>query len=535
MNLTLSLLLPLSLGQPLMPGVPSAAMSSRMGTSPQMGAFPQMGAPGMAGCPAPGMPGCGYAPPGHMSSGALHPGPLVPCPPVAPPAPVLAAKVLLPEGMTVTVYPGTPMAKAIPIGSTVGFRPGYSYRLAISNIPGRPGETLYPVLEIRGSLIPRAKMNYMEFPTPIFISALDVQRALQGALITKAIYLEDPEKATPVQTEPDEPLEFTDTTPEEALAAAKEYGRLVAVMRLGGRWPDAELLKMMAVPNTILLPGEARLASPSLPPNLACNGVALFDPLIGPKPANEECFIDGGDKGPRLGIGPRQQLGGLNVTDVSAEYTILDKRKVTTSNVVCLCIPRFAIRRVETGLGRMELVVAPQGAEQTTGRVVVSSNLPPQAVATRQKPVEVEGAIRPVQQVGREGIHIAVSANRPSAIATSVGTAVAASVVGPEELNLSGPFVVCKAVEPAGPVKIGEEVTFTLTYRNNTRLPIRDVVLSDSLSPRLAYIAGSASSDRPTNVTTSENEAGSLILRFELPGELPPNQGGVVKFRAKVR
>lgn len=523
MNLTLSLLLPLSLGQPMMPGTPHSAVP------------PRMGVPTMPGCPAPGMPGCGYATPGMSHPGQLHPGPLVPCPPVAPPAPVLAAKVLLPTGMTVTVYPGTPMSKTIPTGATVGFRPGYSYRLAISNIPGRPGETLYPVLEVRGSLIPRAKMNYMEFPTPIFISELDVQRALQGALITKAIYLEDPEKATPVQTEPDEPLEFTDATPEEALAAAKEYGRLVAVLRLGDRRPDAELLKVMAVQNTILLPGESRLAAPPLPPNLACTGVALFDPLIGPKPANEECFIDGGDKGPRLGIGPRQQLGGLNVTDVAAEYTILDKRKVTTSNVVCLCIPRFAIRRVEVGLGRMELVVAPLGAEQTTGRVVVSSNHQPQAVATRLKPVEVDGAIRPVQQVGREGIHIAVGTNRPSAIATSVGTAVAASVVGPDELNLSGPFVVCKAVEPEGPVKIGDEVTFTLTYRNNTRLPISDVVLSDSLSPRLAYIAGSASSDRPTNVTTSENESGSLILRFELPGTLPANQGGVVKFRAKVR
>jgi uncharacterized repeat protein (TIGR01451 family) len=515
MNLTLSLLLPLTFGQPMLPGssVP-----------------PRMGVPMMPGCPVPGMPDCGVAPPGQ-----LHPGPLVPCPPLAPPAPVLAAKVLVPEGMTVTVYPGTKQAKIIPAGATVGFRPGYSYRLAISNIPGRPGETLYPVLEVRGSLIPRAKMNYMEFPTPVFISALDVQRALQGALVTKAIYLENPEKATPVQTEPDEPLEFTDATPDEALAAAKEYGRLVAVLRLGDRRPDAELLAVMAVPNTILLPGESRLAAPSLPPNLACAGVPLFDPLIGPKPANEECFIDGGDKGPRLGIGPRQQLGGLDVTDVAAEYTILDKRKVTTSNVVCLCIPRFAIRRVETGLGRMELVVAPLGAEQTTGRVVVSSNLPPQAVTTRQKPVEVEGAIRAMQQVGREGIHIAVGMNRPSAIATSVGTAVVASVVGPEELNLSGPFVVCKAVDPDGPVKIGDEVTFTLTYRNNTRLPISDVVLSDSLSPRLAYIPGSASSDRPTNVTTSENEAGSLIVRFELPGTLPAGQGGVVKFRAKVR
>ena len=497
MNLTLSLLLPLAIGQP--------------------GMMP-------AGCQT------GYCPPGQ-----LHPGPLVPCPPVAPPAPVLAATVVVPGDMTVTVYPGTPTATVVKPGATVGFRPGYSYRLAIGNIPGRPGETIYPVLEVRGSLIPRAKMNPMEFPTPIFISGLDIQRALQGNLVTKAIYLEDPEKATPIQTEPDEPIEFTDVSVDEAFAAAEEYGRLVAVLRIGDRRPDPDLLQAMAVDNTILLPGESTLGPPPVPPNLACAGVPLFDPLLGPKPLNEECFIDGGDKGPRLGIGPNLRLGGLNVTDVAAEYTILDKRKVTTSNIVCICVPRFAIRRVETGLVNLGVTVGPGAVDQLTGRVVVSDALTPQMVVTREKPVEVEGSIRPVQQVGIVGVDTIVGTVRPSAIGTSIGTAVVASVVGPEEVNLSGPFTLCKAVDPDGPVKIGDVVTFTLTYRNNTRLPVRDIVLSDSLSPRLAYLPGSASSDRPTNVSSTENEAGSLILRFELPGELPPGQGGVVKFQARVR
>lgn len=493
MNLTLSLLLPLTLCQPGEPG----ALATGVGT---------------------------------------HPGPVMHAPgPMGMKAPVLAAKVIVPGGMTVTVYPGTKMAKTLPAGSVVGFRPGYSYRLAISNILGFPGQTLYPVLEVRGSLIPRPKMNYLEFPTPIFISGLDVQRALQGAIVTKAIYLEDPELATPVQTEPDEPLEFTELTPEEAIEAAQEYGRLVAVLRIGDRRPEADVLEATAIANTILFPGDKHLGAPQCPPHLACAGVPLFDPLIGPKPCDEECFIDGGDKGPRLGIGPGLRLGGLDVTDVAAEYTILDKRRVTTSNIVCLCVPRFAIRRAEVGLGRMEVIAGPQGTEQIVGRVVISDAIPPQVVVAREKPVEVNGAIRPAMQVGTEGVHIAIGTTKPSAIATSIGTAVVASVVGPEELNLGGPFVVCKAVDPEGPVKIGDIVTFTLTYRNNTRHPISDVVLSDSLSPRLAYVPGSASSDRPTNVTTSLNEVGSVILRFDLPGVLPAGQGGVVKFQAKVR
>jgi hypothetical protein len=55
------------------------------------------------------------------------------------------------------------------------------------------------------------------------------------------------------------------------------------------------------------------------------------------------------------------------------------------------------------------------------------------------------------------------------------------------------------------------------------------------LSARLEYVPGSAQSDRPSNFTTVENEVGSVIVRWELPGTLLPGQSGVVKFKAKVR
>ena len=41
----------------------------------------------------------------------------------------------------------------------------------------------------------------------------------------------------------------------------------------------------------------------------------LYDPILGPKGPKEECFLDGGDKGDPLGIGPSGALGGLNATD----------------------------------------------------------------------------------------------------------------------------------------------------------------------------------------------------------------------------
>jgi uncharacterized repeat protein (TIGR01451 family) len=78
-------------------------------------------------------------------------------------------------------------------------------------------------------------------------------------------------------------------------------------------------------------------------------------------------------------------------------------------------------------------------------------------------------------------------------------------------------------------------VTFTIRYRNGTFHSVSDLLLSDSLSGRLEYVPGSAAADRPSNVTTTENEAGSVIIRFEIPGPIPPGQTGVVKFRARVR
>jgi hypothetical protein len=55
------------------------------------------------------------------------------------------------------------------------------------------------------------------------------------------------------------------------------------------------------------------------------------------------------------------------------------------------------------------------------------------------------------------------------------------------------------------------------------------------LSGRLEYLPGSAETDRPANFTTADNEAGSVIVRWDLPGVLLPGQAGMVRFKAKVR
>ena len=83
--------------------------------------------------------------------------------------------------------------------------------------------------------------------------------------------------------------------------------------------------------------------------------------------------------------------------------------------------------------------------------------------------------------------------------------------------------------------QIGDIVTFFLKYTNQGGQPITDVVVSDSLTARLEYVPGSARSDRDSVFTTQPNEAGSLILRWEINGALPPGQNGVVSFQARIR
>ena len=459
-----------------------------------------------------------------------------PCPPLGPPAPLLAGRVLAPAGVKVTVLPGSPAATTLATPTVVGFRPGYVYRLALTDLPGHPGRALYPVLEVRGSLVPRPGMRYMEFPAPVYVTQDDIDKALAGGLVTKVVYLEDPTKAVPIESRPDLPLEFGEATVEDALTAAVDNGRLVAVLRFGDRVPDADELARAAVPGTVLLPGDNRLAAPAAPPLFAACPVQFFDPILGPKPLTEECFTDGGDVGPRIGVGPRGRLGGLNPTDVALEYTILGRRRVATANEVCICSPRFAIRRADVLPSGVLRVVNIDAVTQAAPGSQYVALTPIAGVANRVKPVANVARLRPGLMISQNGIEEFVGLTAPRAVGIVNRTAVLATVAEVEEItSFPNELALTKAVEPAGPVRPGDEVTFTLRYRNGTFHPVTELMLSDSLSGRLEYVAGSAESDRPANVTTSPNEAGSVVLRFEIPGPVPPGQTGVVKFRARVR
>ncbi len=457
------------------------------------------------------------------------------CPPSGPPAPVLAVQAVLADGMTVVPSPADPKAAAYPTGTVFGFRPGYRYHLKIDNLPGRPGESLYPVLEVRGSIVPRPGMRYMEYPASVTVTAADVEKAFAGRMVTKVIYLEDPSRAVPQEATPDKPIEVGAETVERALQEAELNGRLVAVLRIGDRTPSGEELARLAVPNTVLVPGTT-LGPAAAPPYLGCSAVPLYDPILGPKSSDLECFINGGNVDANLGIGLDGGVYPLRSTNTIAEYVAGSKRKFGTSNVVCICAPRFVIRRVDVGSSGVQGRTAPGAVAQVTGRDVFQQRAFAQTLFGRERLLALDARVRPSQAESLVGLHAFASRTRPMAFGKVEGVASVFVVSEVDEIgNFPGQLVLTKSVDPAGAVKQGDVLTVTLKYYNNTRQPVTDLILSDSLAGRLEYIPGSAAADRPSNVTLAENAAGSQVVRFEIPGPIPPAARGTVVFKVKVR
>jgi len=78
-------------------------------------------------------------------------------------------------------------------------------------------------------------------------------------------------------------------------------------------------------------------------------------------------------------------------------------------------------------------------------------------------------------------------------------------------------------------------VWFTIRFDNVGNQLIGNVTIIDNLSPRLEYVADSAQCSLPAQFFTEPNEGDSVALRCEVTDPLQPGQGGVIRFRCRVR
>ena len=126
---------------------------------------------------------------------------------------------------------------AVAAPAIAALRVGSIYRIKISDLPDFPGAELYPSIELIDRLHP-PRGREIEFAIPILFTTEEIAMALEGRLVTKVIYLEQPDRAAPVRNSNAARNRLADPR-ENLLAIADEAGRPMVIVRVGGRLPDA--------------------------------------------------------------------------------------------------------------------------------------------------------------------------------------------------------------------------------------------------------------------------------------------------------
>ncbi len=303
----------------------------------------------------------------------------------------------------------------------------------------------------------------------------------------------------------------------------------------------------------------------------------------------QEYIFDGGDKEPDVVVLADGSEAGLQVEDTVIHYQTEDGRLLVDASCrTKIYSPRFAAVRKITNVATNEMSVAALNAAQPAGPSTINDKLPSSTVMLgqqirredgvklmeefrdRNRGVPAEGiipfvAINDAQRAMEDtdfihsgiiqedqwakivkGAQAALEWSTLDSVEVMIGADEAQIVKDsklPAELHLyelKGARVrICKVASDtlANP---GDEVTFTIRFDNAGEQPIKNIVILDSLSPRLEYVDGSQTSsianivDAPT-FSTTPNEAGSAVLKWELNSELKPGEGGWIRFRCKVR
>ena len=503
---------------------------------------------------------------------------------------VQVVRFLVPQGTFLEILgpPAEPIATIDPNASpfTFGMKLGVAYRLKLSNLPNAPDAELFPVVEIVGHLHRPPGIDPIKYPVRIPFTEDDFEdAAVRGRLVTQAVYLEDPDQAIPISFPKDQIPIVTLSPVESPIKVAPALGRTVAIVKIGGRAPT---------PDEMTGAGDYPLGSAPCPfsgPDgnkcgLPCGPVCGTPPPAGrPWLPKDEFLCDGGDGGTPMGFGGDGGLRGIDPRDAAIQFRADDRSRVLPTNRVCIYAPRFAAVRASIGANqtllvesllvakhtdRQEAINAKQGPKRFTrnervelarhrarasiakGRVYAGDHVEVRVLQGFDVPVNIAGNVTiqgPQTAADRQKANyyrlkqkLDGMKTAESAVVTGLtqGTGQAVMAWRPQELasvevppNKPG-LAVIKQVDKAE-AEPGDEVEFTIFYRNMGNVPITNVSVIDSLLPRLEYIPRSALGPAGSVFTARENRVGSTELRWDLPEAVAPGQEGYVRFRVKVR
>ena len=149
---------------------------------------------------------------------------------------VQPVQVFTPEGSLLSMWSSQGFGSAHDSVMTVGLTIGQVYRMRVTNIHRFFDREVYPSIEVIDRLHPPEGMKN-QFPIQVVITQDDLEKALQGRMVTKVIYLEDGDLALPYRPIRDDQPYFDIGQTEDPLRTAERMGRPMAIVRIGSRIP----------------------------------------------------------------------------------------------------------------------------------------------------------------------------------------------------------------------------------------------------------------------------------------------------------
>ncbi len=349
---------------------------------------------------------------------------------------------------------------------------------------------------------------------------------------------------------------------------------------------EARAAAPVVVPTTYAAPVETAQSENEPCPQVDAANEPWAPPGIARPWPKDEYLRDGGDEGAPVGVGKQWEVLGLGMEDAVAHYDTVDGRTVVEpSNKVYIYAPRFGAVRQVVGLvaneerQRVGGVYTPEKLSTPTtlqlvknakqnvqpgdeisarppvslrrkqGKDVLSSAIGPRAFQDAFKPYENLAIIRMGMMEAAEMPFLA----RGSTAAISWSHTQSVQVILDQrnamcEVKYDKSDMIYTVSEPPGKPRLqlvkvaststakpGDEVEFTLRFDNVGNQPIGNVTIIDSLNTRLEYIPDSAQCSVEAKFLTEPNDGGSVVVRCEVTDPLKPGQGGILRFRCRVR
>ncbi len=298
----------------------------------------------------------------------------------------------------------------------------------------------------------------------------------------------------------------------------------------------------------------------------------------------DEYICDGGDREVSVTVLPDWTVRGLDTEDTIAHYdTLQGETIIEESNRVCIYAPRFAaVRRVTGMIGHQQMENPLAARDQLLPHQDDIDTIVTTSVQHQQplgkfglKPVTIyEGrdigipiektyivssvfdSFMPHEDFRLIKSGVYDSAEKPrlanmidNAIVWTGDASVKVAIDDRLPVEASNNFAAeqlyvydfgesrLRIVKTASKqnAKPGEIIDFTLRFDNIGDQTIGNVTVIDSLTTRLEYVEGSVQSSVAADFFTQDNEADSLVLRFEVAEPVKVGQGGVIRFQARVR